>query len=62
MFLREKGGSNLFRIGGKIHEQDIVIRKEMFFAGRGEKLPDMSFDNHSVKKRKSTIDFILKLF
>ena len=53
--------SDLLSKSRKIFQQDILFRQEMPFAGGGKELPDMPFDDDSVKKRKRTIDFILKL-
>lgn len=55
-------GSDLFSKGRKILYKDIAFGKEILFSGRRKKLPDVAFQDHSVKKRKRAIDFILILF
>ena len=37
-------------IGGKIFQENIQAGKKELTAGKGKKLEDMTFDNHSVKK------------
>jgi len=55
-------GSNVAGIRRKVFQEDIEGRKEEFPPGKRKKLKDMPFNNHSVKKRKRALDFILVLF